>query len=262
MLSLRETQQRFLRGVLAGDAEAITPWINSAGLPAAERIGIYRNNCREGFAAALTLGYPVLQRLTGEAYFRQLARDYQRRHPSQSGNLLHVGTQLPAFLEQRFAGTQYDYFSHVARLEWACQEVLVAADHAAFGLARLAAVPSADYPRLRFDLHPAARLVSAPYPVFRIWETHQDAADPGPIDLGSGGEQALVRRSGDGVVICRLAPGEYECLATLGSARPLGRALEAALTANSTFDLRQALQRWAQIGLIVNFSVLGESADT
>lgn len=262
MLSLRETQQRFLRGVLHDDAAAIEPWISSAGLGSGDRLRIYRNNCREGFVSALALGYPVLQRLTGEPYFRQLAREYQRRYPSPSGNLFHVGARLPAFLQQRFAGTPYGYFSEVARLEWACQEVLVTADRAPLDLARLAGVSPALYPRLRFEMHPAARLVSSGYPVFRIWETHQQPAEPDPIDLSSGGEQALVRRNGDGIVIYRLTAGEFAWLAAIAGARSLHFALQAALDADRNFDLGSTLQRWVYNGTLVDFSFAGEAGDT
>ena len=261
MHSLRELQQRFVGSLLDDDPAPVLPWIDDHGLPAADRLRIYRNNCREGFLSALSAGFPVLQRLSGVEYFRQLVLDYQRRHPSPSGNLFHAGARLPAFLEQRFAGTAFAYFSDVARLEWACQEVLVASEHRALDLTRLAAVSPGAYPKLRFELHPAIRLVKSVYPVVRIWEAHQELRDPDPIDISTGGEQALVRRRGDGVAIYRLPPAEYECLAMLRSVRPLAAALEAALTIDSDFDLRDTLQRWAQLGIIVDFSVLGETAD-
>ena len=261
MLSLRELQQRFVGGLLSEDCAAILPWIGGHGLPAAERLGVYRGNCREGFLAALAAGYPVLKRLTGDDYFRQLVRDYQQEFPSPSGNLFHAGTRLPSFLEQRFGGTEFDYFSHVARLEWACQEVVVAVDHGSLDLARLAGVSPADYARLRFELDPAARLVSSIYPVVRIWEAHQDERDPEPIDIAAGGEQALVQRRGAGVSMYRLPPAEYACLAALRGARTLGAAVEEAVARDTDFDLRAALRRWAQLGFIVDFSVLGESAD-
>jgi hypothetical protein len=261
MLSLRETQQRFLRGVLHEQAAAIEPWIGATGLAAADRLRIYRNNCREGFVAALALSYPVLQRLAGESCFRQLARDYQRRYPSPSGNLFHVGAQLPAFLRQQFGGTQFDYFSDVARLEWACQEVLIAPDRQPLDLARLAGVSPARYPRLRFELHPAARLVSSGYPVFRIWEAHQQPADPDPIDLASGGEQVLVRRNGEGIVIYRLTAGEFAWLSATATAQSLNDALQSALDTDCEFDLGSTLQRWVRNGTLVDYSVPGDAGD-
>lgn len=261
MLSLRELQLRFVDGLLGGDASAFLPVIGDAGLGAADRFAIYRNNCRAGFLAALEAGYPVLRQLTGAEYFRQLAGEYQRACPSPSGDLAHAGARLPAFLDDRFAGTAYGYFGDVARLELACQEVQSAADHAPLDLRRLAAVSPADYPRLRFEPDPATRLVASPWPVVTIWEAHQGDDGPGAIDLGAGPEQAVVRRRDEGVVLYRLPPAEFACLREIAGARPLGAALEAALAADGQFDLRAALVRWAGSGFISGFSVTGEFAD-
>jgi hypothetical protein len=260
MPSLREVQQRFVADLLTEDGATVLPWVSDQGVPA-QRLNVYRDNCREGFLTALAAGYPVLKRLTGADYFRQLCRDYQRAFPSPAGNLVHAGARLPRFLEQRFAGTPYDYFSHVARLEWACQEVLGAADHARLDPGRLAGVSPADYPRLSFELDPAARLVSSSFPVVTIWEAHQDGRDPEPIDVRAGGEQALVQRRGERVRVHRLAPAEYACLTALAGARPLGAALEAAVAIEKDFDLPSALRRWGELGLIVDFSLAGVSSD-
>jgi hypothetical protein len=259
MPSLHELQRRFLADLLSEDGATLLPWVSDHGA-AADRLNVYRDNCREGFLTALAAGYPVLKRLVGEDYFRQLVRDYQRECPSPAGNLSQAGARLPQFLERRFAGSDYEYFSDVARVERACQEVLGAADHAALDLARLADVPPADHARLRFDLDPAARLVRSVYPAVRIWEAHQGGREPEPIDIGSGGEHALVQRRADGIRVHRLAPAEYACLAALGAGRSLGTALDDALAIDAHFDLPSALRRWGELGFIVDFSVAGPCA--
>lgn len=259
MPALRELQQRFIDGLLSEDDSLVLPFIAQPGPAAAQRFDIYRNNCGSGFLAALAAGYPVLQRLTGTAYFRQLARDFQLAHPSPSGNLQHAGQKLPDYLERRFAGTPYGYFSHVARIEWACQEVLAAPDHASLDLERLARVSPADYPHLCFALDPALRLVASPYPVVRIWEAHQHHEDPGPMDISTGGEQALVRREDSGVCIHRLSPAEFACLAAFRDARSLEHAVGEALRLEPGMDLPGALRRWAGRGFIVDFFVIGAS---
>jgi hypothetical protein len=62
-------------------------------------------------------------------------------------------------------------------------------------------------------------------------------------------------------MLYRLPHAEFECLTALGAARPLGRALELATAVDSQFDLQAALTRWVALGLIVDFSILGEAAD-
>lgn len=255
MHSLRELQQRFVNGLLSDDDDAALPLFADSEFDARERFALYRNNCRAGFLAALSAAYPVMRRLTGEAYFRQLILEYQFACPSPSGNLAHAGERLPEYLQTRFDGTGYEYFSDVARLESACQQVLDAADHAPLDTDRLALVEPQDRPRLLFALHPAVRLVDSPYPVVRIWEAHQGAEDPEQLDISTGGEQALVCRRGERVSVCRLSPAEHACLAALHDSRPLATAIDDALRLDPDLDLPEALQRWVRARFIVDFSI-------
>ena len=257
MPSLRELQQGFVGDLLTSEPPQSLPWIGGHGLAPAERLQIYRNNCRIGFHDAVAVGFPVLRALVGDDYFRQLAREYQAAHPSPSGNLAHAGRDLPAFLERRYAGTEFDYFSHVARLEWAAQEVLLAADHAPLDLERLALVPPAEYAELRFELHPAIRLVQSTWPVVTLWEAHQPGRDPEGLDLSIGGEQGVVRRGNPGIEIFRLPAAEYAALRAFRDARTLTVAVDEALGVDADFAPGAALQRWARHGFIVNFSIVG-----
>lgn len=257
MLSLRELQQRFVEGLLTGELHEVLPLLANADGPA--RFDVYQRNCREGFHAALAAGYPVLRRLTGPEYFRQLIGDYQRAHPSGSGNLLHAGARLPEFLVARFATTAYAYFADVARLERACQEVFVAADGGVLDPQRLGRVAPADYARLCFRLDPAVRLVKSPYPVVSLWETHQNEQEPPALDLDAGGEQAAIQRRDDRVVLFRLSPAEHAALALMQDRQPLDAALAAALALDADFDLRAVLPKWVQWRFVVDFHLADES---
>ncbi len=98
-------------------------------------------------------------------------------------------------MRELHAGDEFDYLADVARLEWLIQEALLAADHAPLDLAKLAALDPGAYDELRFELHPTLRLFSSPYPALRIWEANAHAAEPEPIDLGSGAVRMAVMRS-------------------------------------------------------------------
>ena len=74
--------------------------------------------------------FPVLVRLAGTDWFRQTGRAYLRRHPSRAGNIHYIGERFAQFLDDELTDTDHDYFADVARLEWAYQEVLVAAESA------------------------------------------------------------------------------------------------------------------------------------
>lgn len=244
MLALHDLQKRFAAALFEEVPSVITPWIRSGAIPAEERLAIYRNNLRVGFAKALALGFPVLERLVGETFFRQLARDYQLRHPSSSGDLNQIGARFADWLDLRFRDTQYGYFPDVARLEWAYQEVSVAAPQALFGLEQLAQLPPASHAALQLRLHSAARLIASPYPILRIWTANQpDAEAQESIDVSAGGESVLIHRTPAGVFLRPLEHMEFRFLAALDAGIALGPAADAALSRDHSFDLAAVLRR-------------------
>jgi hypothetical protein len=255
MPSLRELQQAFGHGLLCTEAARIAPFVVANGIEPAARVQIYRNNVREGFLATLRATYPVLERLVGEQYFRQLGLEYHRHCPSPSGNLHHVGQRLPGFLAEKFAGTPYDYFHDLARLEWAIQEVLVAADAGWLDLARLQPVTTDDYGKLVFHLHPATAFVTSVFPVLSIWQANQPSADhEAAIDLRSGAEHVLLLRTDDALELRRLTPPELAFLASIAAGRTLEQAVAEA-TAEGTIDIAAALRQYVAAGAIVDFNL-------
>jgi len=254
MPALRELQRRFAMALLDGDAEAVAPFIRGAGLEPARRVAIYRNNCRETFLATLAAAYPVLKQLVGDDYFRQLVREYQERYPSRSGNLQHLGAALAGFLDRRFARTPFDYFTDVARLEWAYQEILVAAEHAPLDITRLGCVAESNWPELRFQLHPAVRLVRSDFPVLSIWSAHQAGADVAGTRLDAGGESILLRRTDCDVEMHRLPRAEFAFLENLTRGATLTAATDDAISLDSTFEVAQTLQRLVGLAVLVDFT--------
>jgi hypothetical protein len=196
----------------------------------------------------------VLKLLVGEDYFRQMAAEFQERYPSRSGNLQHLGAPLPAFLERRFARTQFAYFADVASLEWAYQEILVAAEHAPLAVERLAAIPESTWTELGFVLHPAVRLVRSEFPVLSIWSAHQPAADVTTVRLDAGGENILLRRSDLEVEMHRLPRAEFAFLESLSKGGTLTAAADVASIADPAFDVTQALMRHVGLAVLVNFT--------
>lgn len=250
MLALRELQTRFAAALFDGSLEIIEPQIVRDGIEVAARLDVYRNNLHEGFIKALSLGFPVIEQLVGAAYFRRLALDFLAAHPSRSGNLHHIGAPFADFLRERFGQSEYAYFPDVAALEWAHQEALVAEDANPISPDALRSVDPADYELLRFDLHPACRLVKSDYPLVRIWRAHQpETTTLGPIDLGSGGDNVLVLRAPECIELHRLPDSDFAALSAFARGANLGIAYEDARAADATFDLGAALFRFLTLKL-------------
>src|SRR5665213_3428590 len=142
------------------------------GLQPSRRLEVYANTARTNFIGSLTSSYPVITRLVGEPYFRQCAREFHGLQPSRCGDLQPAGTLFADYLAQRHRDGEYRYLGEVARLEWLCQETLLAAEHAPLDVARLARVPATAYDDLRFRLHPSVRLFASEFPCLRIWQVN------------------------------------------------------------------------------------------
>jgi hypothetical protein len=229
MPSLRDVQRAFAHAVLSGDAGDMVQLVRDDGIPAAKRVQIYSNNQRAAFLAALAATYPVIARLGGEDWFAQSVAQYMQRFPSRCGDLQFAGDRFAQFLSVDLADTNYAYFADVARLEWAYQEVLTAAEHAPLDPASLDAVTADDYARLILVPRPALRLVESRYPILAIWQANQAAANPEApeVRLDAGASRVLVIRRADHVELRELAPASAALLKQLLHSIPLGIAADA-----------------------------------
>lgn len=260
MLALRDLQLRLAAALFDGAEELVQSEIVANGVAVAERIDIYRNNLRAGFAKALGIAFPVIEKLVGSDYFRQLAGDFLRMHPSRSGNLHHIGAPFPSFLRERFAATEYAYLADVAALEWAREETLIAPDAQPISANDLRDLDPARYESLHFDLHPACGLVRSAFPIVRIWRANQpDASGDEMIDLRAGGDSVLVMRTPDGCEFLALATGELALLDAFARGLPLGAALEAAQTEDAAFDLEAPLRRFLSLNVFAGLRPNAES---
>jgi len=232
MSSLRDLQRKFVGALFDEFPDA------RAGLE------IYRNNLHQGFYKALALEFPVIRRLVGDDYFRQLSRDFLHAHPSRSGDLNAIGGPFPRYLRDRFAGTEYAYLPDVAELEWAYERAAIAADTPVFDVRSLACVAPDFYGELRFELLPSCYLVSSVYPILGIWQVNQ--ADEGAeltVDLSSGPDHVVTRRTGAGVELVRLPPRDFRLLECFAHNSTLGEALTMLQRDEPAFDLGAALRR-------------------
>lgn len=260
MPELRELQRAMIRALLDGDDGDALAAVRAGGIASARRLAVYANNAFENLAQSLRLGFPVVRRLVGDAYFDDCVRGYRRARPPRSGDLDDAGAGFPAYLAARHRCGPHAYLGDVARFERLCERARFAADRAPLDLARLGAVAPAAYGALRFRLHPSARPFASRFPVRAIWEANVDpAAEPAAIDLDRGGDRVLIARGGDGLELHALARGELAFLRALRRRTTLEAAIAAAERADPAFDPGAALQRFVGLGVIVDFDARGRA---
>lgn len=255
MSSLHEVQQAFAEGLL-GDSNGVRAHIRNGRFTPERCLRVYRNNVRTTLTGALGDIHPVVRRLVGEEFFGYAAEHYLRLHPPASANLHEFGSRFAAFLESFAPAATLIYLPDVARLEWAWHESFHAPDAQALSLSALAQVSPDDLPRLRFRLHPSARLLASPYPVLRIWQVNQPDFEGEPtVDLGEGDCRMLVVRHHLSVDIDTPSDAEFALLSSFAAGRTLEEAATAVVTREPGVDFASLLRRYMADEVIVSFSI-------
>src|SRR5215831_11639343 len=160
--------QRAMRASLVDRDDGAAAAMLAENVPP-DRLNIYRNTFVTGVTKALRLSYPAVYRLVGADFFEGAAGLFIARHPPRSAYLDEYGTDFPAFLRDFQPAASLRYLADVARLEWAVNRAIHAADAEPLDLARLSTLAPEDQIRVSFVPHPSVALVSADYPADFIW---------------------------------------------------------------------------------------------
>ena len=254
-MRLAALETLFRDGLLSAD-ETILAMFEVGNITQRKRLDIYRNNVFSNYRSALKAVYPAILSLVGADYFRQAAQRYIERYPSSSGDIHHYGRDFFELLASLPGAAELVYLPDVARLEWSIHAAFHAADHERLDLSRLQSVAAEDYPRLRFVLNPAARLLRSDYPIRRIWQVNlPDYQGDQRVDLAEGGEDLLVMRRNFVMEVEAIATADAAALTAFQRNEMLGQALDVALAIDADFDVSSFLQRYVLNETIAEFRV-------
>jgi hypothetical protein len=235
---LAELQRAMRAALLDGDSAAAARAVaETGGISPDGRLAVHRNTVQVSLAGVLAAAYPALERLLGAGNFRLLARAFVAAHPPRRAHLSSYGGALPDFLRAFPHTAGYPFLPDLARLEWARNEALFAADAPALSGRSFEGVPMERLASLCLRPHPATRLVESAYAIHRLWQA--EALGPG---VAAGAEAVLITRSPEGRVLQRPAsPGDAALIRAFSAGAPLAEAAEAALSAEPGFDLQAGL---------------------
>ncbi|WP_181702942.1 DNA-binding domain-containing protein [Chthonobacter albigriseus] len=234
-----------LLGPVATTPKGVT---TARGRSDAARFAVYRNNVFVALVDALAARFPVTLRLTGEAFFRAMARAFAADHRPESPILARYGDRFPDFVEGFPPAAGVPYLADVARLEAAWTDAYHAADAPALPAERLGDWLPATLTR-PVDLHPSAHLIRSSHPVGSIWAAHAEA-EVGPIPSWTAETVLIVRPDAD-VQVHRLPVADSVFAAALFAGRTLADAAEDA-SADPAFDFGRALVGIARLGAFID----------
>ena len=250
MQKLREWQHAMRASLIARD-----PAVNeslAAGI-APDRLDVYRNTILSGLTRALRLAYPAVERLVGAEFFDGAADIFIRTHLPRTAYLDQYSDAFPEFLQGFAPAAALPYLADVARLEWAVNGALHAADETPLELAQLAAVGVEDQARISFQARASLQLLRTHYPADAIWHAvlNRDDETLAALDLGTGPVFLLIERGADGITANRSSEPEWLFLSALCA----GELLESALEAAPDIDAPAALAAHLAAGRFVAFTV-------
>jgi len=247
MPSLRDTQLAFASCVLGEDAKGAQGMIIECGFSTEERMRVYRNNARIGFHAALRAAFPVIEQLGAADWFETVAQHYQRKHPSRSGDLQYAGERFAQFLQVELAGTAFEWFADVARLEWAYQETLVAPESAPLDITALAELTLAQHECVVLVPRTELRLLQSRVPVLSIWKAHQLGSEVQDFSLDEADHHVLLLRRATHVELRELPLEQAVLLDAFLRGDSLLTASQQLMARLPEADLGHALRRLVQL---------------
>lgn len=207
------------------------------GSDPARRFAVYRNNVVVSLIDALADGYPVVQALVGDEFFRAMARRYVVDRPPASAVMAEYGDDFADFIAGFAPAAGLPYLADLARLERCRVTACHAADAAAIDPARLAAALAepATLPDLRLALHPALAVLTSDYAVVALWAAHQGLGELAEVRPDTP-ESALVLRYGLDVEVIGIPAAAAAFVASLAAGYCLGQAMAAAGAHEAAFD--------------------------
>jgi hypothetical protein len=222
--------------------------IGPNGKRAVKRYNVYRNNVTVSLIDALAAIFPATQRITGNEFFRAMARYHVRANPPRSPLLFEYGYDFPDFIASYEYARPMPYLADIARIERAWLDAYHAADLAPLRAERLAAIPEDKLEDLMLMPHPATRVVRSEFPARSIFAANREECPLVPVQ-SSTSEDTLITRPDHEVAVRQLPPGGAEFLTQLISGVSLGDAATAALDSSSDFDLARNIGGMIEAGV-------------
>lgn len=141
-----------------------------------EGLKIYQNNLLFTAARALSISYPVLEKLLGQETLITLAQRLLQLESPNSGDWADWGEQLAELIQQTELAREHPYLKDMARLEWQLHR-LARQSSANLDRNSLSLLETQDLANVWISLSPEIRLSHSELPIDQIWLAHKSIED-------------------------------------------------------------------------------------
>ena len=250
MPPLADVQARMRDALVAGAAEGVLPLLVGGPDPA-RRLAVHQRHYEASLVSALLTKFPATVWLMGSEFVSQAARAFVRAHPPTAPCIAEFGGDFPAALARRPGAEAMPYLESFATLEWHLGHAAIAIEHAALTMADLAAVPGDALAVLRPRLQPGIAYLPVPWPVDDLIRLHLEDEAPEEYRMQPEALWLEIRGARGAFSMIRRDAATFAFRHALHRGEPIGRAAEAALDVDGSFDPGQALTAIVHEGLAI-----------
>ena len=183
MSSLKDLQESFQRGILAGDDTILAEIRDSAKEERKVLFGVYRHAYVARLAEVLADDYEQLHAYLGDAGFAKFAKSYIAAHPSDRKSARDFGRHVPEFLKADAGFAKHPELAEIARLEKALADAFDGPDAEPLKLSKLAEIAPELWAKLVFTPHPTAIRLTVATNAADIWSALREDTAPPPAQL-------------------------------------------------------------------------------
>jgi putative DNA-binding protein len=175
MSSLKDLQESFQRGILAGDDTILAEIKDSAKEERTVLFGVYRHAYVARLAEVLADDYEQLHAYPG---FARLAKSYIAAHPSDRKSARDFGRHVPEFLKTDAGFGKHPELAEIASLERALADAFDGPDAEPLKLAKLVETAPELWTNLVFAPHPTAIRLTFRTNAADIWSALREETAP------------------------------------------------------------------------------------
>ena len=261
MTKLAQLQANFIHDCLSGplnpDNSLMASDIDSQLISAQGLMGVYQNSAIANITNALSLSYPVIEKLVGQDFFKTMCREYIFKNWPETGNMDDYGECFSKFLAELEQVKQLNYLEDVARLEWLFHQSSLADDSCDFDWSTLTKIAEADILKLNFLLSPSVKIIHSNVPIDKIWQMNQlNAQEEIELCLEVENETFIVLfRQGLKTEMMVVTASEFTLLQSFSAGHNFGIAIESAKAVDVNISIDSSLQKYIELGLICGCSL-------
>jgi hypothetical protein len=177
---LRRLQTAFQAHVLHSDPAILDQVTDSLRLKSGARLAVYNEAYRLRLLEAMSVDFPKLHTLAGDATFEQLGRAYIEDCPSVHFSIRYFGARLSRFLHDTEPFCRTPALSGMAAFEWALGLAFDAADAALLDERAFESLGAEQWSTMQLVLHPSVQRLDLEWNIPALWNAIDTEEAPRP----------------------------------------------------------------------------------